>query len=151
VGGEHGRRADAAGVTGAIAAPPWNSVGALARPNAFVTSAGRGRQSLAAGKGAVAGPGIASRRRLVLEDGQSTGGSSAGRVDVGRTGDTSSASATPTPTPATTVETVSSTIQPVTQSVQPPQVSIPELPPTPELPPVPSLSLPPPPPLPTLP
>ncbi|HYT51855.1 MAG TPA: RNA polymerase sigma factor [Gaiellaceae bacterium] len=145
VGGEHSRRADATGVTGAIAAPPWDGVGAFARPNA--SKAGRTSQSFAAEGGAVAGPGIVSRRRFALEDGRATGGSATGGVDVGRTGDTSSASATP----ASTVDTVSSTISPVTQSIQPPQVPIPELPPTPQLPSVPSVPLPPPPPPPTLP
>ncbi len=144
-GGDHSRRPEAAGVTGAIAAPPWDGVGALARPNAFVAT--KGGQSLAAEKAAVAGPGIVSHRRFTPEDGPSTGGSRTGGVDAGPTGDTSSATVTPT----NTVAEVAKKVAPISGAVQPPQVPTPELPPTPQLPSVPSVPLPPPPPLPTLP
>ena len=145
VGGENSRRADAAGVTGAIATPPWSAVGALARSNPFAAKAGPRRQSVAAEKGAAAGPGIGSRGRSAIQNPRSTGGSRT--ESVGPSGDSPSASATP----VTTVSQAARTVRPVRRAVQPRPAPLPALPSTPQLPSVPSVPLPPLPPLPALP
>jgi RNA polymerase sigma factor (sigma-70 family) len=143
-GGDLRQPAEAAPVNAAIAAPPWNSVGAFARAGSLTTAVSSVRRTLVA-SGSAAGPGIAGHRRI------GTGESSMPTETPGAVVAGPSASGSSPAPPTASVPPVSVSPKPVTQALPPVQVSTPPLPTLPPPPSIPTVSLPPPPPVPSLP